>query len=528
MQNEQFLRYYKQEIAFLLEQGKNFANTHPQIAESLGIHHDAYADPHLSKLIESFAFLSGAVNKKIDDNFNKIIYQLLNLLFPQFLHPTPPFSIMQFTSNKMGPLNKTLIPKKSQLYHKASDIFVETCVDLELTDTKVKAAEFDLGSNYNLAAKSVLKLQLSKTNKGSLKLFFDLDYENSMLLFRLLFDHECQIFLDNNDKPEPTKITLNLPHTAPLQTLYELTSYSNTSFDLIHQFVVFYKHFMFIELNNLPQLENCTLLLTLLDAANPKHLKINQNNVIPNCVPVMNLFDHATTPFKREYAKLEYILQPQNPNWQVHSINGATGFSEQKRQYSSFIENDKASDHWIMTALDEHTFISFTNQHTEQIDETITVNAKHTNKNIGIIQSKTEFLMKKPVSGLKSCNLYRFTQSNSGIPANLYLQLIKLFHTHTLNILMKNNYLPNLLGLFDHLNQKHIGMEEYVLRLNINNTAKHKRMQNILCSIPCVKIDIHINPNLEHQAFMFAFILGKTFQRLESVNTQVEFNIKLG
>ena len=57
--------YYRHELAYLRSSGEDFAKHFPKIARRLDLSHEESSDPHVERLIESFAFLTGKLQKQI-------------------------------------------------------------------------------------------------------------------------------------------------------------------------------------------------------------------------------------------------------------------------------------------------------------------------------------------------------------------------------------------------------------------------------------------------------------------------------
>src|SRR5262249_27528095 len=93
---EDLLPYYENELSFIRGLGKEFAATYSKIARRLALEPDKCEDPHVERLIESFALLAGRIHHKIDDEFPEVTESLLNVLYPHYLRPIPSMSIAQF------------------------------------------------------------------------------------------------------------------------------------------------------------------------------------------------------------------------------------------------------------------------------------------------------------------------------------------------------------------------------------------------------------------------------------------------
>ena len=58
---DELLGYYERELVFLRRMGAEFARKYPKIASRLLLDGEKIEDPHVERMIESFAFLTGRV-----------------------------------------------------------------------------------------------------------------------------------------------------------------------------------------------------------------------------------------------------------------------------------------------------------------------------------------------------------------------------------------------------------------------------------------------------------------------------------
>lgn len=70
--SDDLLQHYNSELRFIRRMGQMFAKDHPKIAGRLGIVEDHIEDPHVSRLIEAFAYLNARTQKKIEDDFRRL------------------------------------------------------------------------------------------------------------------------------------------------------------------------------------------------------------------------------------------------------------------------------------------------------------------------------------------------------------------------------------------------------------------------------------------------------------------------
>src|SRR5215468_2735117 len=89
-------RYYERELLFIRQMAQEFARLYPAAAGRLLLEPNRSVDPHVDRLIEAFALLSGRVQHKLDDEFPELTDALLNVLYPHYLRPIPSTAVVQF------------------------------------------------------------------------------------------------------------------------------------------------------------------------------------------------------------------------------------------------------------------------------------------------------------------------------------------------------------------------------------------------------------------------------------------------
>ena len=93
--DRRFLGYYETELRFLRDLGGEFAAAHPGIAGRLALDPNTCADPYVERLLEGVAFLAARVQLKLDAEFPRFTEHLLDILFPDFLAPTPSMALVK-------------------------------------------------------------------------------------------------------------------------------------------------------------------------------------------------------------------------------------------------------------------------------------------------------------------------------------------------------------------------------------------------------------------------------------------------
>ncbi|MFK7943561.1 MAG: type VI secretion system baseplate subunit TssF [Paracoccaceae bacterium] len=83
------LKHYEQELGFVREMGAEFAEAYPKIAGRLGMDQLEVLDPYVERMLEGFAFLSARVQLELDLQFPAFTQNLMEIVYPHFLAPTP-------------------------------------------------------------------------------------------------------------------------------------------------------------------------------------------------------------------------------------------------------------------------------------------------------------------------------------------------------------------------------------------------------------------------------------------------------
>jgi type VI secretion system protein ImpG len=95
--NPRFYDYYNQELAHVREMAAEFAREFPKIASRLALDGTESApDPYVERLLEGFAFMAARVQLKLDAAFPAFVQHLTEVVFPDYLAPVPPITVVRF------------------------------------------------------------------------------------------------------------------------------------------------------------------------------------------------------------------------------------------------------------------------------------------------------------------------------------------------------------------------------------------------------------------------------------------------
>ena len=94
--NAEMLDHYQRELSYLRHSGAAFAQRYPKVANRLQLSGDESPDPHVERLLESFAFLTARLQQNVENDFPEITTALLGVLFPQFTTPIPAMTVDKY------------------------------------------------------------------------------------------------------------------------------------------------------------------------------------------------------------------------------------------------------------------------------------------------------------------------------------------------------------------------------------------------------------------------------------------------
>ena len=93
---KELLSYYNDELIFFSQMARLYAEKYPKTAGRLFNGGDANEDPHIDRMIQSFALLTARVSKRLDSDYSQFTESMLESAYPHYLRPIPSYSVVQF------------------------------------------------------------------------------------------------------------------------------------------------------------------------------------------------------------------------------------------------------------------------------------------------------------------------------------------------------------------------------------------------------------------------------------------------
>ena len=351
---DSLLYYYERELTFIREMGAEFAKKYPKIAGRLQLEPDRCDDPFTERLIEAFAFLSGRIHKKIEDDFPEITESLLSIVYPHYIRPIPSMSIVRFE-----PIKQTIPPvgyeidKNAVLYSKSvggTACQYATSYPVTLWPVDVISARLRDPVKQIRGAQQVLLIQLKSYNGQSvseiewekLRFFLNGPHQHVFHLYELLFNHICHLECEVVNSRGKKEIINMMPEDimpVGFDSDERVLPYSRRSFPgyiLLFEYFCFPEKFLFFDLQGLNRLKGKGFKDTLdiriyLDREAKSNLVINEDTFCTNATPAINLFNRIAEPIRVEQRKTKYRVVPdvrRQDSTEVYSVNGVTSSSQ--------------------------------------------------------------------------------------------------------------------------------------------------------------------------------------------------------
>lgn len=372
--SDELLGYYNRELSYLRELGKAFSHAHPKIAGRLRITPETVEDPHVSRLIESVAFLNARVRKKLDDDFPELTDAMLSVLYPHFLAPIPSMAVVQFECDpelttgydlRAGTMLETeRIDGEPCRFRTA---FPTTAWPVRVESVRLMSTPFVAPvSPRSASCSAVLSIRLRTATAGasfavlnprSLRFFLEGQEHHVHALYELLFNHVVDIAIADSAKDSAARFldanTLRPVGFEPDEGLLPYPKRSFIGYRLLTEFFAFPTKFRFLEFTRLPseKLRRCGATLELFVYLNRTSAELEQavtSNKVSfalGCTPIVNLFRHRCESETMTHTQSEYHVVPDSRRpraIEIYSVDHVTarGSKGESTRYFPFFGLD--------------------------------------------------------------------------------------------------------------------------------------------------------------------------------------------
>lgn len=152
-------KHYENELMYLRDMGGEFAAAYPKIASRLGMEGIEVLDPYVERLLEGTAFLSARVQLELELQYPNFTSNLLEIVYPHYLAPTPSMMIAAFEPDIANAALKDgyLLPRNTVLRSRLMEgeqtpCEYRTAADLTMWPIEIAEAEYIDGRGDLVAA----------------------------------------------------------------------------------------------------------------------------------------------------------------------------------------------------------------------------------------------------------------------------------------------------------------------------------------------------------------------------------------
>lgn len=347
-----FHKYYQDELAYLRELGRDFARKHPASARWL---EEAGTDPDVERLLEGFAFLTGKLREKLDDELPELTHALVELFWPHLLRPLPAATVVQFAPT----------PKAQ-----GKPVVVERGVEVASTPVDGTACTFRVAYRTQVTALSVAELEVGPAASPYLRLALTcappataaklgVDALRLHLAGETLAARSLRLCLLRYVRrvvaraPGQEPIVLEGAQVKPVgfaadEALLPAPQGTHPGLRPIWEHAAFPAKFSFVDVTGLgglarlgaaPRFE-LTFELSHLPNDMPP---VSAANVQLHCAPAVNLFAHDGAPIALDPGRAEHRVRGQGEDprhhevWSIDRVTGLAQGEAQPRTYAPFL-----------------------------------------------------------------------------------------------------------------------------------------------------------------------------------------------
>ncbi|MFZ4408569.1 MAG: type VI secretion system baseplate subunit TssF [Paracraurococcus sp.] len=345
--DEALLAAYQTELTYLRSAGAEFARQHGAVAAGLDLSEHASSDPHVERLIESFALLTARLQRLYDAQFPEIPQALLDILAPQLAAPVPAMTIVQFQPDpeQAASARGVTLPRGSTLHGTTPDgtaIRLQTCYPVTLWPVAIERIERPplgryphLDSRPRVAGLLSLRLRamsgrpLVEMAMPGLRVCLLGDRSTRMALYELLAGSLVGISALRHDGTPVLELgpdRLRAVGFAAEEAALPDPEHGHAAYRLLQEYAHLPEKFLFFDLHGLSGLETgadtALELLFLFERPLPERLAVGPDSLQLGCTPAINLFPQVSEPIRLTHRQVEYRLVADHrvPAIGIHSI----------------------------------------------------------------------------------------------------------------------------------------------------------------------------------------------------------------
>jgi type VI secretion system protein ImpG len=362
--SDELLSYYHAELAYLRRAGAEFARLHPKAAARLELGPEECPDPHVERLIESVAFLTGRIRRELDRELPEVSAALLEVLYPHFLRPVPSMTVARFEADpKQGKLVRGhVVPRGTPLFTHSTDgaaLRFQTCYPVTLWPVRVAHAALESCDRYDWldgrSVAAVLRVQVHAVGAGldelegfdTLRFYVGSDPRAGMVLHERLFSALAGVAIIPEGSGAPVFLDRGAVTAVGFgddEDVIPWPAHAHPAYRLLQELFAMPRKFHFADVSGLGKhgSKGRFDLVFLLDRTLPERVRVDRDSFQIGCAPVVNLFSRTSEPVRVDHRAHEYRVVGdlrRERTTEVHSVlrvASTTDESERTRALEPF------------------------------------------------------------------------------------------------------------------------------------------------------------------------------------------------
>lgn len=332
-------KHYEDELTYLRELGDVFSRENPRLAGFLS--HEA-RDPDVERLLEGFAFLTARLRQRLDDELPEVAIGLLQLIWPHYLRPIPPTTIVTFTPAKAAVGKIVHVPKgtplSSQPVQGVTCEFV-TSYDTEVLPLKIREVELD---NASTSAKMSLTIDMvgpvsrGALREATLRVHFATEREphigRALLLWLLRHVRAVRLEAGGGDPVSVPTDCVRPVGFGEHEAVLDYPANSFRGFRILQEYLTCPSKYLFVDVDCLKALpdRDYTSFKLVFETSRPfpEQVRLSERHFALNATPAINLFETDGRPLLVDRRKSEYRIAPVEPTHSIHRIIDVVGYRQ--------------------------------------------------------------------------------------------------------------------------------------------------------------------------------------------------------
>ena len=367
------LDYYNRELGYFRQLGAEFAEQFPKVAARLGMKGIEVADPYVERLLEGVAFLGARVQLKLDAEFPRFSQRLLEVVYPNYLAPTPAAAIVRFAPKAMeasltagfplprGTVLRGQLGRGEQTACEFQTAHAVTLWPLSIAEATLTGAPSDLPINRMPVERPVrgairLRLRiegdvpLNKLEIPHLSFHLAGTDDVASRLYELLVGRVCGVVVCSADRPVkwhrflPSRV-VRPEGFSEEEALFPYAARGFAGYRLLHEYFAFPQRYQFVAIDGLVNtLREATGdafdIVFLLDrSAADLERVVDPKQFALYCTPAVNLFTRRSDriPVAPDVFEHHVVIDRGRPlDFEIYSISEVIGHAPAETEPQSF------------------------------------------------------------------------------------------------------------------------------------------------------------------------------------------------